>query len=85
MSYPYTETLVAANDMIEGLDYLFAGNKYLTTAEAIERFKRHRGVYFRRGTRIFSDCGDTIANVTDCMGDTDKFLAVDILRRFESR
>jgi hypothetical protein len=85
MSYPYTETLVSAKDMLEGQDYLFAGNKYLTTEGAIERFKEHGRVYFRRGTRIFGEDNENVYNVTDFVEDTDKFLAVEILKRFESR
>jgi hypothetical protein len=71
--------------MVEGCDYLFAGNKYLTTEGAIKRFKERGQVYFRRGTRIFCDDADILVNITDFVEDTDKFLAVEILKRIESR
>jgi hypothetical protein len=85
MSYPYTETLVSAKDMVEGYDYLFAGNQFMTTEKAIERFKENGNLCFRRGTQIFVEAEGQVYNATLWINDAYKFLAVDILRRFESR
>jgi hypothetical protein len=85
MLYPYTETLVSAKDMLEGQDYLFAGNNPLITEKAIDRFKDHPWLYFRRGTRIFGEREGIISDVTMFTHDDDKFLALEILNRFERR
>ena len=85
MLYTYAETLVSAKDMLEGQDYLFAGNNHLITEKAIDRFKDHPWLYFRRGTRIFGEREGTISDVTMFTYDDDKFLALEILNRFERR